>query len=46
MVLDGVVGAALEDLGDLGPLVAHNAVHEEKNPFLLFTPVNFLNARV
>ena len=46
VVLDRVVGAALEDLSDLGPLVAHDAVHEEKDPLLLFTPVNFLNTGI
>lgn len=46
MILDGVVGAAFEDLGDLGPLVAHNAMHEEEDPFLLFVPVDLLDARV
>ena len=44
MVLDGVVGATLEDLGDLGPLVAHDAVHEEQNPLFLFAPVDLLDA--
>ena len=46
MVLDGVVGATFEDLGDLSPLVADNAVHQKENPLLLFVPVNFLDSRV
>ena len=43
MVLDGVVGAALEDLGDLSPLVVDDPVHEEQDPFFLLTPVDFLD---
>jgi len=46
VVLDGVVGAALEDLGDLSPLVVDDAVHQEEDPLFLFVPVNFLDARV
>ena len=46
MVLDRVVGAAFEDLGDLCPLVADDAVHQEEDPLLLFVPVDLLYAGV
>ena len=46
MVLDGVVGATLEHLGDLGPLVVDDAVHEEEDPLLLLAPVDLLDAWV
>lgn len=46
VVLDRVVGATFENLGNLCPLVVDDAVHEEKNPLFLFIPVNFLNSRV
>ena len=46
VVLDGVVGAAFEDLGDLSPLVADDAVHQKEDPLFLFIPVNFLDSRV
>lgn len=46
MVFDGVVGAAFEDLGDLGPLVVDDAVHEEKNPLFLLVPIDFLDSWV
>lgn len=38
MVLDRVVGAALEDLGDLGPLVVKFAMEQVENPFFNFGP--------
>ena len=44
VVLDRVVGAALEDLGDLGPLVIHDAVHKEQDPLFFLVPVNFLDS--
>ena len=46
MVLDGVVRAAFEHLGDLRPLIIDDAVHEEQNPLLFFVPVNFLDSGV
>ena len=46
VILDGVVCAAFQHLCDLGPLVVHNAVHEEKDPLLFFAPVDFLDSRV
>jgi hypothetical protein len=46
MVLDCVVGAAVEDLRDVGPFVVELAVHQEQNPLLLATPVNFFDARI
>ena len=46
MVFDRVVGATLENLGDFGPLVVNDSVHEEKNPLFFFIPVNFLNSWV
>ena len=46
MVFDRVVGATLENLGDFGPLVVNDSVHEEKNPLFFFIPVNFLNSGV
>ena len=46
MVLDRVVRAALENLGDLGPLVVDDAVHEEEDPLFLLVPVDLLDARV
>jgi len=46
VVLYRVVRASLEHLGDLGPLVVDDAVHQEQDPLLLFIPVYFLDARV
>jgi hypothetical protein len=46
VVLDGVVCASFEHLGDLCPLVVHDAVHQEQDPLLLFVPVDLLDARV
>jgi hypothetical protein len=42
MVLDCVVGAALEDLGYLGPLVINLFMHEEQDPFLFLAPADLL----
>jgi len=46
VVLDGVVRAAFEYLSDLGPFVVDDAVHQEKDPFFLFIPVYFFDARI
>ena len=46
MVLDRVVGATLEYLGNLSPLVADDAVHEEEDPLLLLVPIDLLDAWV
>ena len=46
MVLDGVVSASLNYLGDIGPFVVNDAMHEKQDPFLLLVPVDFLNARI
>lgn len=44
MVLDGVVGAALENFGDFGPSVALlHPVHQEQDPLLLTTPSNMFD---
>ena len=43
VVLDGVVRATFQDLGDLGPFVFELAVHHEQNPLFLFAPTAFLN---
>ena len=46
MILDRVVGAALEHLSNFGPLVVDDAVHQEENPLLLLVPVHLLDAWV
>lgn len=46
VVLDGVISAALEHFGDLGPLVVNDPVHQEEDPLLLLTPVYFLDQRI
>ena len=46
MILDRVVGASLEHLSDLGPLVVDDAVHQEQDPLFLLVPVDLLDARV
>ena len=43
VVLDGVVGSAFQNFGDLGPLVIDNSVHEEQNPLFLFAPADLLD---
>lgn len=46
MVLDRVVSAAFEDLGDLGPLVVDDSVHEEQDPLFFLAPVDLLDSWV
>ena len=46
MVLDCVVGATLEHLGDLRPLVSVVPVHQVKNPLFLSAPADLLNLGV
>ena len=46
VILDRVVCATLEHLGDFGPLVVHNSVHQEQDPLLLLVPVDLLDAGV
>lgn len=46
MVLDGVVRAALKDLGDLGPLIPVVPVHQVQYPFLFLGPADLLDLRV
>ena len=46
MVLDCVVGATLEHLGNLGPFVIDDAVHEEEDPLLFLAPIDLLDARI
>ena len=46
MILDGVVGPAVKDLGDLGPFVAYSSVIQKEEPLLLFTPLSLLNLRI
>ena len=43
MVLDGVVGSPLQDLGDFGPFVAQSAVVQKEDPFFLHTPLDLLD---
>ena len=46
MVLNRVVCAPFEHLGDLGPLVVHDTVHQKQDPLFLLVPVAFLDAGV
>jgi hypothetical protein len=46
VILDGVVGAPIEDLGDLGPLVADSAMVEVEKELLLNAPADLLNLGV
>ena len=46
MILNRIISAAFDNLGDIGPFVVYDAVHEIQDPFLLLVPVDFLNARV
>lgn len=46
MILDRIISAAFDYLGDVCPFVVHDAMHEKQDPFLLLVPVDFLNARV
>ena len=46
MILNRIISAAFNYLGDIGPFVVHDAMHEKQDPFLLLVPVDFLNARV
>ena len=46
MILNRIISAAFDYLGDVGPFVVHDAMHEKQDPFLLLVPVDFLNARV
>jgi hypothetical protein len=46
MVLDSIVRAPFEELGNLRPFVAHDPVLEIKNPFLVLTPGDFFDLRV
>ena len=43
MILDCVVGAPLQDFGDLGPLILKLPVHHEQYPLLLFAPAALLD---
>ncbi len=43
MVFDCVVSTAVQDLGDVCPLVVELSVHQEQDPLLLTTPVNLLD---
>ena len=42
VVLDGVVGAAQQDVGDLGPPILNRLVKDEENPLLLDAPTLLL----
>ena len=42
MVLDSVVSATLQHLGDFSPLVVDDPVHEEQNPLFLLAPGDLL----
>ena len=46
VVFYGVIGAAVEDFSNFGPLVIEKAMHQEENPLLVPSPVDFLDARV
>ena len=46
VVLNGVVGAADEYLGDVRPPVVEQAVHQEENPLLFAGPAAFLDLGV
>ena len=46
MILNRIIGTAFDYLGDVGPFVVNDAVHEKQDPFLFLVPVDFLNARV
>lgn len=46
MVLDGVVSAAREVLGDFCPAVSQALVREEEHPFFLISPVIFADVWV
>ncbi len=46
MVLDGIVGPALQDLRDLGPLVAESPMVEIQDPLFVLAPGDLLNLRV
>jgi len=43
VVLDGVVGPAVEHLSNFRPLVFEQAMHQEQNPLFFLAPVDFLN---
>lgn len=46
MILDGVVSASVEVLGDLGPPVAEGLVGQEEQPLLVVAPVLLLDVGV
>ena len=46
VVLDGVVGAAQQDVGDLGPPILDSLVKYEENPLLLDAPPLLLQQRI
>jgi len=46
VVLNGVVGSSLQELGDLRPFVSALSVHQEEDPLLLLAPRNLLNLRI
>lgn len=46
MVFNGVVGATVEDLCDVSPLVLVFSVHQEQDPLLFTSPVYFLDSGV
>ena len=46
MILNGVVGAAFKHFCNFCPLIVHDTVHEEQNPFFFFIPIALFNAWV
>ena len=46
MILDGVVGPAVQVLGYLGPSVSQESVGQEEHPFLVIAPVFLLDVGV
>ena len=46
IVLDGVVAASQEHIGDLGPSVLHGLVQDVENPLFLLCPLGLLEQRI
>lgn len=46
MIFDGVVSAAIEVFGDLGPAVSECFVGEEEKPFFVIAPVLLLDVGI
>ena len=46
IVLDGVVAASKEHIGDLGPSVLHSLVQDVENPLFLLCPLGLLEQRI